>query len=115
MEHRVREEAGAAIVSLTGEVDLEHSPRARALLLEWVERGSRVLVDLSEVTYIDSSGVASLIEAFQLARKRSVDFALADVSPAALRVLELARLDRVFTIHPTVADGLDGGRLDGGS
>ena len=114
MEHLVREEAGAAIVSLSGEVDLEHSPRARAVLLEWVERATRVLVDLSQVTYIDSSGVASLIEAFQLARKRSVDFALADVSPAALRVLELARLDRVFTIHRTVADGLDGGRLDGG-
>jgi anti-sigma B factor antagonist len=113
VENRVREEAGAAIVSLSGEVDLEHSPRARAVLLEWVERGPRVLVDLSQVTYIDSSGVASLIEAFQLARKRSVDFALAEISPAALRVLELARLDRVFTIHPTVADGLAGGPLDG--
>jgi anti-sigma B factor antagonist len=108
MQHEVREEGGTVVVSFQGEVDLEHSPRAREVLLECVERGKPVLVDLSGVAYIDSSGVASLVEAFQLARRKGTDFALAEVNPAALRVLELARLDKVFTIHETLADGLDG-------
>jgi anti-sigma B factor antagonist len=106
MEHSVREEAGAVIASLSGDVDLESSPRARELLLGLVRAGRRVLVDLSGVAYIDSSGVASLIEAFQLARKSGTGFALVAPNPSALRVLQLARLDKVFTIHATLADAL---------
>ncbi len=106
MEHSVREEQGAVIASLGGDVDLENSPRARELLLECVGRGKKVLVDLSGVSYIDSSGVASLVEAFQLAKRNRTDFALVSVNASALRVLELARLDKVFTIHDSVADGL---------
>jgi anti-sigma B factor antagonist len=106
MEHQVREERGAIIASFQGEIDLEQSPAARLILLDCVGRGAKVLVDLSGVAYIDSSGVASLVEAFQLARKRGTEFALVSVNAAALRVLELARLDRVFTIHETLADGL---------
>ena len=106
MEHSVREQGDAVIAALAGDVDLESSPRARALLLELVQGGRRVLVDLSAVSYLDSSGVASLIEAYQLARKRGAGFALVAPTPAARRVLELARLDRVFTIHAALADAL---------
>ena len=66
-----------------------------------------VLVDLSAVTYIDSSGVASLVEALQASRKKGTQFALAAASEPARRVLELARLDRVFTMHDTVEDALN--------
>ena len=106
MEHSVREEGRAVVASLAGDVDLESSPRARELLLGLVRGGRDVLVDLSAVSYIDSSGVASLIEAFQLARRGGTGFALVAPNPAALRVLELARLDRVFTIHATLRDAL---------
>ena len=68
-----------------------------------------MLVDLSGVDYIDSSGIASLVEAFQKAKKAGTGFALAAPNPAALRVLELARLDRVFRIFATVEEGLDAG------
>ena len=106
MEHSVRDEQGSLVVTLEGEVDLEHSPKAREVLLDCVGRAQKVVVDLSRVSYIDSSGVASLVEAFQQAKKSGRSFALAAINPAARRVLELARLDRVFTIHETVADGL---------
>lgn len=109
MQHTTREEGEALIVALEGEVDLEHSPAAREVLLASVTRARAVLVDLSAVSYIDSSGVASLVEAFQAARKGGVRFALASVNPAARRVLELARLDKVFVIHESVSDGLVGG------
>jgi len=107
MRHAVREDRDALVVTLEGDVDLENSPRAREVLLESVGQGRDVFVDLAGVTYIDSSGVASLVEALQAARKRGAGFALVSVGSAALRVLQLARLDKVFTIHETLADGLD--------
>ncbi len=106
MEHSIREEGGALIVSFKGDVDLEQSPKAREVLLDCVERGSKILVDLSGVSYIDSSGVASLVEAFQVAKKQGKGFALVSVNVSALRVLQLARLDKVFTIHESLADAL---------
>lgn len=110
MDCEVRDEGGAAVVALSGDVDLESSPRVRTALLDCVGAKQRVLVDLSGVSYIDSSGVASLVEAFQTARKSNTRFGLVEVSEAAMRVLELARLDKVFTIHANLADGLgDGG------
>ncbi len=109
MKHETREEQGTLIVAFEGEVDLQNSPEARRVLLECVGRGLPVLVDLSGVAYIDSSGVASLVESLQLARKGGKDLTLAAVSDSAMRVLELARLDRVFKIHATVEEGLAAG------
>ncbi len=106
MEHTIKEENGVVVVGFDGDVDLENSPRAREILLECVKRAEPVVVDMSGVSYIDSSGVASLIEAFQAARGAGQFFSLAALSDAALRVLKLARLDKVFTIHDTVADGI---------
>ena len=102
------EQRGWAVVAVDGEVDLESSPELRELLLEQVGRGRPVVVDLSGVAYIDSSGIASLVEAFQIARKAGSAFGLASVSEPALRVLRLARLDPVFTLHATVAEAVDG-------
>ena len=86
------------VVHLDGEIDLEHAPQVRKVLLGAVEQGGWVLVDMAEVTYIDSSGIACLIEALQQARKSGSDLSLVAVNPQALRVLELARLDTVFAI-----------------
>ncbi len=106
MEHNIREEASAVVVAFEGDVDLESSRQARKVLLECVGRKRALLVDLSQVTYIDSSGVAALVESFQSARKGGTTFALAAVSEATMRVLQLARLDKVFTIFASVEDGL---------
>jgi anti-sigma B factor antagonist len=109
MKHHLREERGAVVVGFEGDVDLKSSPEARKVLLDCVGRKQPVLVDLSGVHYIDSSGVASLVEAYQVARKGGHPFFLAAVSDGVLRVLQLARMDKVFTICPSVADAL--GRL----
>lgn len=108
MKHEVREEGGGIVVALDGEVDLQSSPEARQALLDAVGRGRDVFVDLSGVGYIDSSGVASLVEALQQARKAGTGLVLVSVSDAALRVLQLARLDKVFTIRASLDDALPG-------
>lgn len=96
-----------AIVSLAGEIDLYSSPQARKLILGCLQEGRPTLVDLQAVAYIDSSGVASLVEGFQLARQRQLDFGLVGVSAGALNVLRLARLDKVFPIYGSVQERLD--------
>ncbi|MCH7863640.1 MAG: STAS domain-containing protein [Proteobacteria bacterium] len=106
MEHEIKEEGDAIIVAFSGDVDLESSPAARKILLECVGKHKPVLVDLSKVGYIDSSGVASLVESLQSARKVGSDLLLVAVSDGALRVLQLARLDKVFTICDSIEDGL---------
>ena len=75
----------------------------RRALLDALKKGRNVLVDLSKVTYIDSSGIASLVEGLQVAKKQKSDLALVAVSQRVRRVLELARLDKVFQIHPDLA------------
>ena len=101
-----RTEGNSAILFLSGEVDMKSSPRARAQLLDMVAAGKAVLVDMSEVSYIDSSGVATLVEGLQAARKAGAAFALVAVSPSARQVLELARLDQVFTLYDDLEQAL---------
>ena len=99
MAYQVKSDSGFDIVMLTGDVDLSCSPEARKAILACLDAGHDTLVDLSEVSYIDSSGVASLVEGFQTAKKSDLRFGLIGVSEAAMSVLELARLDKVFPIH----------------
>ncbi len=98
MTYRVEINNGQATVFLEGEIDLDKSPVARSILLSSVKEHSCTTVDMSGVEYIDSSGVATLVESLQQARSRKVEFQLTSVSSAAMKVLALARLDKVFTI-----------------
>lgn len=107
MSATLKREHDYAIVCLAGEIDLHSSPEARKLILACLHEGRPTLVDLGNVGYIDSSGVASLVEGFQLARQRQLDFGLVGVSPAALNVLRLARLDKVFPIFASVQERLN--------
>lgn len=104
MEVNIRNEDGFTVVALSGEVDLHYSPEARKQILAQLDKDNHVLVDLSGVSYIDSSGIASLVEGFQLARNKKLQFGLIGVSDAAHQVLQLARLDKVFLIKDSVSD-----------
>ncbi len=109
MSGEVREDSGRLVVALAGEIDLDRAPEVRRLLLDCTARGRDVLVDLSAVSYIDSSGIASLVEALQNAGRGGTALGLVAISPAALRVFALARLDKVFTIHPDLDAALAAG------
>jgi anti-sigma B factor antagonist len=104
MEFNIRTEDGFTVVALSGEVDLHYSPEARKQILAQLNKNNNVLVDLSGVSYIDSSGIASLVEGFQLARNKKLQFGLVGVSDAAHQVLQLARLDKVFLIKDHISD-----------
>jgi len=109
MTFPVEEKKGFSVVSLTGEVDLNNSPDARKVILNNLKKLKHVMVDMSQVEYIDSSGVASLVEGFQYARSNNLEFGLIGVSEAAMNVLRLARLDQVFHIYDSLDDCLNRG------
>lgn len=93
------------LVRLAGEVDLSWSGQVREAILDALEQRS-VGVDLAAVSYIDSSGIAALVEGLQTARDSERRFLLIAASPAVLAVLQLARLDRVFTLLPDIDSAL---------
>ena len=89
-----------AHLALSGDVDLEHAPAIREQLLAAIATAPVLLVDLSAVTYIDSSGVANLVEALQKANASGHRLGLVALSDQARRAFEMARLDQVFAIFP---------------
>ncbi len=94
------------VIELSGDVDLEHAADTRKLLLDAIDGTTDLLVDLSAVTYIDSSGIASLVEALQTANNIGTKLGLVALSTQAMRVFELARLDKVFPIFPDLATAM---------
>lgn len=90
--------AGFVLVRLSGEVDLSWSQDVRRVVLAAFGGDAAVGIELSAVGYIDSSGIAALVEGLQQARSSGRRFALVAPSDAVRAVLELARLDRVFAI-----------------
>jgi len=97
-----------AIISLEGEIDLHESPNVRESLRPLIEaKTAHIFVDLSEVSYIDSSGLAVLIDAMQRIANYGGKFGLIAIRPAVRTVLEIARLDQVFRIYPDRAAALN--------
>jgi anti-sigma B factor antagonist len=110
MHFPVQEKQGFSVIALSGDVDMNHSPHARKAILSCLKKMQHVMVDLSSVDYIDSSGVASLVEGFQYARSNNLEFGLLSVSDTAMSILKLARLDKVFQIYPSLEARLENGR-----
>lgn len=108
MDVQTRRAQTALVIDLKGQVDLFSSPKMRSAILEAInsKQVSRVAINLSEVSYIDSSGVASLVEGLQLARAKSCRLVLFGLQHGAREVLELARLDKIFEIRNSEPEAL---------
>lgn len=111
MNISTRQIENAYIVDVTGDITLYNTPEVRKTLLDLLKekRVKRVIVNLEKVKYIDSAGVASLVEGLKLSRDLKSGFALYGLSKTAREVLELTRLLKVFEIHDTEAQALSGG------
>ena len=95
------------VLPLEGEIDLHVSPRVAAALGVMIEQKPQRLVDdLSKVNYIDSSGLAVLIEGMQNVEAYGGKFILAGIQENVKPIFEIARLDQVFQIYPDVDSAL---------
>jgi len=87
------------IVTISGDVDLSTSRELQGELRRVVaNHPQKLIVDLSDVPYMDSSGVATLVETMQLARKGQTRLVLTSLKERVRSIFEIARLDSVFTI-----------------
>ena len=97
------------VLPLKGEIDLHVSPSVTASLNEMIaKRPERLVVDLSEVSYIDSAGLAALIGAMQKVEDYGGKFALAGLQETVRSIFEISRLDQVFQIFPDANAALAG-------
>jgi anti-sigma B factor antagonist len=103
-----RQSGNATIVDVNGDVTLYNAPQLRAMLVELMKdkHAPRVIVNLTEVKYIDSAGVASLVEGLKLSREVKSNFALFGLQRSPRQVLELTHLVKVFQIFETEPEAL---------
>lgn len=102
---------GVFVVSLEGNLDMSVSPKVRKVLLSLLRKGgSHIVVDLKDVAYIDSSGIATFVEFLQLSRKTKVRFSLAGASARVQSIFDLAHLKTIFEMAPDAKALLDGQR-----
>ena len=102
----VSERDGTTVVKPAGNrIDIEVAGELRNTLLKLIDEGSRKLVvDLGEVSFIDSSGLGALVSALKRLRasEREGDIRLANVQAPVVGLLEIIRLHRVFSSYPSV-------------
>ena len=105
MNINVTNQGDIHILELSGELDYHSSPELREKLTELTaKQAPKILVNLSGVDYMDSSGIATFVEAFQKTKRYQGRLILAELTPTVRGVFEIAKLDSIFEIAPTVAE-----------
>ena len=94
------------IFELVGELDFQASPELRERLHKVIEKQfKKVLVNLKKVSYIDSSGLATFVEALQKIKQAKGRLVLSDLAPPVRSVFEIAKLDGVFSLASSDEEG----------
>jgi anti-sigma B factor antagonist len=106
MKTTIRERPGTTIVDVAGDIDMATSPSLRRTLLELLKKIPRLVVNLRDVQYVDSSGIASLVEVLKEARDEKKRFILFGLNPAVREALQLMRLTKIFEILDTEEEAL---------
>lgn len=103
-----RKEGDAVVASVRGEIDLHNSPELRGQLLELLnaESPKRLILNLGQVPYMDSSAVAVMVEMLQKVRRNGGLIALTDLQPRVKSLLEIARLGTIFRICESEQEAL---------
>src|SRR5258708_40173494 len=101
MQIATRRQDKTTIFDLSGDIDFANSPKVRDSVLREIRESHtpRVVVNLSQVRYMDSSGVASLVEGLKASRDLGSRFILVELSPSTRDVLQLSRLIKVFEVY----------------
>lgn len=100
-------QAGIMVLRLAGDLDMNEVATFRPQLEKTVQEATHgVILLLSELQFMDSSGIAVLIEGLKWSQKRSLPYVLADLTSGVQMVIELARLQDFFPIAATLEEAL---------
>lgn len=96
------------VLTVKGEIDVYTAPKLREKLLSLCEReGHKVVVDLSEVSYMDSTGLGVFIGAYKASQNVGSEFSLSGLTPRVARLFEITGLNELITIENLQAQGDD--------
>jgi anti-sigma B factor antagonist len=102
------EKDGIAFVNVEGEIDMFTSPNLRDILLPFFKKKvGGIVVDLTRVSFMDSSGIATMVEGLQWSKKENKNFILTGLGKTVFNALSLTKLDNVFTIKKDIQAALD--------
>ena len=107
MQIQSREQNNVSIVTLNGRLDVTSAPA----LLAWLNQSlppapARLAVNLSQVSFIDSTGLSALVQGMKRCRERQGDLRLCGLQAPVRIIFELTRLDKAFEIHASEEDAL---------
>ena len=95
------------IVEVEGDLDFHSSPNLRQALNQLADKKSpKIVIQLKKVGYMDSSGIATFVEALQKTKKYQGKLVLAEMAPAVRSVFEIAKLDGIFVLSDSLADAM---------
>lgn len=107
MELTTDQRDGIAVVTVAGEVDASSVSQLRSHLDDLLAQGDHnFVIDLTDVAFMDSSGLATLVQLFKRVRIGEGDVRLCGLQPKVQRVFELIRLDRVFDSFPSRSEAV---------
>ena len=111
MEHNIRTEGDVTILELSGSLDVSCAPQLKDILQSLILERKYILVDLSKVDFIDSSGLGILVKAYQLSREGQIQ--LANPQSAVRKVFNTTGADSIFSIHNSVEEALESFKQEG--
>lgn len=99
---------GQKNLKITGDIDMHSSPELREVLLTLIKKSKEqsICVDFSEVTYIDSSGIATFVEGLKAVKACGSRLVFYGLPESIMEIFRFSRLDRVFEIFGTFEDAL---------
>jgi anti-sigma B factor antagonist len=97
---------GAVIVQVGGDLDVYTAPQLRERLADNIASGARLVLDLSEVHFIDSTALGMLVNMLQQSQSAGSDFRLVMDDPYLLKIFRITGFDSLFSIFPQIADAV---------
>ena len=99
MSYKVTEEGNISTVHLDGEIDMDVTEKAKEVIFPVIDSGKEVHLNLSQVQYMDSSGISVLIESHLRALEKNTKVIIKDVSKSVLKVIMMAKLEQILNLE----------------
>ena len=99
MTYKVTEEGDIRTVFLDGEIDMDKTEVAKEVIFPLIDAGKKVHLNLSNVQYMDSSGISVLIESHQKSLEKGTKLVIKDVSKSVLKVIMMAKLEQILNLE----------------
>ena len=99
MTYKITEENNISTIFLDGEIDMDKTDEVKGVIFPVIDSGKNVALNLSNVQYMDSSGISVLIESHQKALQKGTNLVIKDVSKSVLKVIMMAKLEQILNLE----------------